>query len=340
MTRGILSSRRSDYTAEGLLGSLFGHLVFLGVLFLGGFRENNFDEAPVYSVSLEGGKTLGGISQVGDGKKSPVAPPKNVGGKSAKEQKEKEAIPTAFPTKAPVTESKPTVAPPTAAVKVTEPPKVKDDKNTVKTGSLTEKATPKPTPSKSTEPTPKATIQPKPSVSASPAPSVTQKAKPTPEEDSSTTPPPKKGSDETGKSKSNNQSTDPNDAYQKAMQRYLGESTAGRGQGFGAGKLGGNSMGGGEQRPPEFFRYRDLLMREVKQNWQWFDSQSSLVARVEMKIAPDGRILAENIVQSSGDRSFDLSVLRAVRKADPLPPPPANVYQYFGTVTIVFDPNE
>jgi colicin import membrane protein len=65
-----------------------------------------------------------------------------------------------------------------------------------------------------------------------------------------------------------------------------------------------------------------------------------LIAEVELQIAKDGTILSERIVKSSGNREYDSSVLRAVRKADPLPPPPAKVYEDFKVVRVIFDPRD
>jgi len=124
------------------------------------------------------------------------------------------------------------------------------------------------------------------------------------------------------------------------MQRYLGESTESTGKGFGAAKLGGNGMGGGVQRPPEFFTYRQILRDSVKRGWKWYNTQAALVTWVTFDIGPDGVISNVSVSEGSGNREFDESVLRAVYKASPLPPPPATVYNDFRSVRLSFDPRE
>lgn len=129
--------------------------------------------------------------------------------------------------------------------------------------------------------------------------------------------------------------------YQKALQRYLGESSDGGGKGFGAAKVGpGRGMGGGQQMPPEFFTYRQILRGKIRSGWRWFDVKSSLVTRVSFRISPQGEVSDVQVVASSGNREFDDSVLRAIAKANPLPPPPETVYEQFKFILMNFDPRE
>ncbi len=129
--------------------------------------------------------------------------------------------------------------------------------------------------------------------------------------------------------------------YQKALQRYLGESSDAGGKGFGAAKQGpGKGMGGGQQMPPEFFTYRQTLRSRIRSGWRWFDVTTSLVTRVSFRIDPRGEISEVRIVASSGNPEFDSSVLRAIAKANPLPPPPETVYEQFKFVLMNFDPRD
>lgn len=129
--------------------------------------------------------------------------------------------------------------------------------------------------------------------------------------------------------------------YQKALQRYLGESSDSGGKGFGAAKQGpGKGMGGGQQMPPEFFTYRQLLRSRIRSGWRWFDVATSLTTKVSFRIDPQGEISDVQIVSSSGNPEFDSSVLRAIAKANPLPPPPETVYEQFKYVLMNFDPRE
>lgn len=125
-----------------------------------------------------------------------------------------------------------------------------------------------------------------------------------------------------------------------AMQRYLGESTDAGGRGFGAARLGGSGMGGGSLLPPEALIYRDLLKNRIKAGWRWYDTQAALTTGVIFEISASGDISNVVVANSSGNREFDDSVLRAIYKASPVPPPPEKVYEYFKKVRMVFDPRE
>jgi colicin import membrane protein len=128
---------------------------------------------------------------------------------------------------------------------------------------------------------------------------------------------------------------------QAALQRYLGESSDGGGKGFGAAKIGGNAMGGGVVRPPEFFVYEKIVRQRIKEAWRWYDTNSTLITVIAFEIEPDGVIKNVRLVKTSGDSNYDESVMRAAMKASPLPAPPRTVYeQYFKSVRITFDPRE
>ncbi len=276
----VLKSESDSYYTLGLVSSLVAHALAAYVVLVSvaptplDFREQ------IFSVTIEGGKTLGGISQVPDeSKKAQSAVPRKVSEQSPE-------IPKALAEDKPKEELVP----------------VKDAEV-----SLSEaKPTPKPVPTKKATPIPaKATPVP---VKATPKPKVPTKAELDKE-------------------------------YQATMQKYLGESSNAGGKGFGAAKVGGTGMGGGALRPPEFFRYKDLLEAFVKGGWRWIDPQAKIKASVVFDIGPDGNVSSVRIDQSSGNREFDESVLRAVYKANPVPKPPPSVYeQYFKTVRMIFEP--
>jgi TonB family protein len=273
----------------GLYVSLAGHIVLACFLFFKIIPDfGDLPEPVVYSISIEGGKSIGGVSQVPkDNKPSPIAPVKNVAAQTKQETQPEKEVPKVEPKKEePVDDAEVSVA----------------DK----------KPTPKPTPPPKA-PTPKATPAPtKKDDKGTPA-KVTKKS----------------DGDELDKS------------YQAAMQRYLGESSDAGGKGFGAARIGGSGMGGGVVRPPEFFAYEKIVRSRIKEAWRWYDTNSSLITVIAFEIEPDGVIKNVRLVKSSGDSSYDESVMRAAMKASPLPPPPKSVYeQYFKSVRITFDPRE
>jgi TonB family protein len=260
----------------GLAVSAAIHLI-VGLLFIlevGGARPK-FGPEIVYSVTLEGGKTIGGVSQVASKEASTVAPPKNVS--------------------APEPETKPVSSADVVRIKE-ESVKEKPEKKAPAKIADAKK------PEAKTKPDVKKVV-----------------AKPKPAEPSR---------------------ADIDKDYQKAMQRYLGESTEAGGKGFGAAKLGGSGMGGGVLRPPEFFTYRQTLRDSIKRGWKWYDTRAALVTQVTFEIGVDGVISNVEVAGSSGNDEFDQSVLRAVYKASPLPPPPPTVYNDFRSVRLSFDPRE
>ncbi len=269
----------------GFLCSLLAHGLFLYFLiFFAHPRGTDFGAPIVYSITLEGGERLGGVSQVPkDDKKTALAPPKNVSEKKEEIEKPSEE-------------------------KKDEKPEVPDEKAEVSVSEKKEEVKKEP---------------------EKPKEKPTEKPKPTPKAEPKKTPKPKVAT-----------AADIDKEYQKAMQRYLGESTDAGGKGFGAGKLGGKSMGGGTVRPPEFFQYRDRLKAYIKRGWAWYDTSATLSTWVVFDIAEDGTLSNIEISQSSGNREFDDSVYRAVVKASPVPRPPENVYQWFEKVRIEFTPGE
>jgi colicin import membrane protein len=283
---------RSQYSFA-LATSLVGHGIMV-ILMLVSFKSaGNFSSGIVYSVTIEGGKQIGGISQLAQSdKKASLAPPKNVSDKSEELEQKKNPPDT----------KEPEVKAEDAEVSLAE--KRKEEERKKREAERTEQEKKK-----------------------------AQERKKKEEED-------KKKKAEDAKKKASAQPADVSKDYQKALQRYLGESTEAGGKGFGAAKLGGSGMGGGVLRPPEFFTYRQILRNRVKSGWKWFDTSSALMANVTFSIAEDGTLSNVRIAQSSGNREYDDSVLRAVYKASPVPPPPQSVYEFFRDVSMTFDPRE
>lgn len=284
MRRRKVKKKVDKFYRLGMGVSVVGHLFFfIAIAFANYIPSGAFKKPIVYSVTIESGKSLGGISQEPKNKNARLAPPKKVKEKKAEPKKEKVKVPQK------------------KVEKKKEPPK-KEEKKEVVVPKKEEK--PKPTP------TPKATPEPK-------------------------KPEPKK--EETKKELSE---TDIDKRLQEAVQRYTGESTDAGGTGFGAGRLGGEGMGGGVQQSPEFFQYKRLLETHIKSGWRWYDPNAQLQAQVEFSLSIDGEIGEVQLSSSSGIKEYDQSVLRAVKKANPAPAPPASVYEFFRNVRITFEPGD
>jgi colicin import membrane protein len=72
-----------------------------------------------------------------------------------------------------------------------------------------------------------------------------------------------------------------------------------------------------------FDEYYAQIMGEIKQQWIWTDTgKKDLEAIVSIKILRDGTTLIKRMEKSSGNDLFDKSAVKALTKANPLPPPP------------------
>lgn len=119
-------------------------------------------------------------------------------------------------------------------------------------------------------------------------------------------------------------------AAQQAKSTLPGESP-------GAAALGTGGSGGGVVKSPEFVRYQNIIKEQVKNSWTWVGRRNDLKVTVNASIQENGDITGLRLVGTSGDRSFDDSVLRALRKASPLPPPPAEFRREFSNVILPFN---
>ena len=121
-----------------------------------------------------------------------------------------------------------------------------------------------------------------------------------------------------------------------------GESySAGSGEGDGAAGLGVGGRGGpGIVKGMDFVIYQNRMLATIKENWAWVGQRSNLRVVVQFGIKENGEIVGLKIVQPSGDPSYDESVLRALKKSNPLPAPPENYRKDFADVEISFRPRD
>jgi len=116
--------------------------------------------------------------------------------------------------------------------------------------------------------------------------------------------------------------------------------SAGPGEGEGAAALGPGGRGGGVVKGIEFIAYQNRMLSSIKDNWAWVRQRSNLKVVVHFSIRDNGEITGLKIIQSSGDPSYDESVLRAVKKSSPLPPPPESARRDFADVELTFRPKD
>jgi colicin import membrane protein len=131
----------------------------------------------------------------------------------------------------------------------------------------------------------------------------------------------------------------------ESTQKTVGNSKAGEvlsvgpAEGDGAAGFGQGGRGGGTAvRGAEFFMYQGKIVNTIKENWAWPGQKGSLKALVRFSIKDNGEITGLKIAEPSGDASFDESILRALRKSSPLPPPPESYRKDFAQVEMNFQP--
>ena len=111
-------------------------------------------------------------------------------------------------------------------------------------------------------------------------------------------------------------------------------------EGSGAASLGEGGQGGGVLKGVEFLIYRNRMLQAIKDRWAWVGRRTDLEVTVRFGVRENGEIIALRITEPSGDGSYDDSVLRAVRKASPLGPPPENYRKDFMDVELTFRPKD
>lgn len=117
-------------------------------------------------------------------------------------------------------------------------------------------------------------------------------------------------------------------------------ASSGPGEGEGAAALGPGGKGGGIVKGVEFLIYRNRMLQLIRDRWTWGGKRSDLEVTVRFGIVENGEIVGLKIVRVSGDPSYDDSVIRAVKKASPLPAPPDNYRKDFMDVELTFRPKD
>jgi len=126
---------------------------------------------------------------------------------------------------------------------------------------------------------------------------------------------------------------------QQRQQKAAATSTV-SGDTPGAAAPGVGGTGGGIVEDVEFIAYRNEISERIKSSWTWAGRKADLHVLVHMSIRENGEISGLKITRSSGDASFDESVIRALKRANPLPPPPEKFRQQFSDVNVPFSLKE
>ena len=117
--------------------------------------------------------------------------------------------------------------------------------------------------------------------------------------------------------------------------------SAGAGEADGAVALGVGGRGGpGVLKGMDFVIYQNRMLSTIKDNWAWVGQRTNLRVVVQFGIKDNGEITGLKVVQPSGDATYDESVLRAVKKSNPLPAPPNAYRKDFAEVELTFRPRD
>lgn len=112
---------------------------------------------------------------------------------------------------------------------------------------------------------------------------------------------------------------------------------AGTGGGGGGGGVGGTGYGLTPEQA-RFGRYYMTVFNKIQSAWvlpSYYEHEKTM-AIVEITIRADGRIVSTRFEKKSGNAEFDRSVMRAIKKANPLPPLPAGINEPLLTLGIRF----
>ena len=127
-----------------------------------------------------------------------------------------------------------------------------------------------------------------------------------------------------------------------AQKASKGEAlSTGTGEGVGGSALGAGGRGGpGIVKGMDYVIYQNRMLSTIKNNWVWVGPRSKIKVVVQFNIKDNGEIVGLKIAQSSGNSSYDDSVLRAVRKSSPLPALTENIRNGFSEVELAFRPED
>jgi colicin import membrane protein len=90
--------------------------------------------------------------------------------------------------------------------------------------------------------------------------------------------------------------------------------------------------------------YVGKIRAKIRQKTVWSDSARSadIKAKFDVTLLPNGDVLSVSLAKSSGNVAYDDAVERAIRKAQPLPLPPAeqNLFNKFRELHLTFSSAE
>jgi TolA protein len=327
-------------------------------------------ELTSYTVDLIAPDKVGGTNVVAGGKGKVAAPPLTVAQPApvvvAPPAEAARPEPAKVEVKAPEPKPEPPHAPPQQVASKPEPPpppppqpkvevkpqpakppepkpqEAKPKENEAVIQDKAKKPAAKPSPASQPQPSPPsaAKAQPKPEAPKAPSP---KSAAAQSQAASTQTSPQGKAAADTKQAAAARQIDDRIAAAVKRVEQQAGVHGGGLGTKAGAEPGGPVAVGpgqgvGGAVLGVEYLMYLNQLQARLKENWAWAGSDRHLEAVVHFSILDTGEVVDVHVTKSSGDASYDVSVERAVRAVNPLPPPPETYRKQFGDVEFTFTP--
>jgi colicin import membrane protein len=112
------------------------------------------------------------------------------------------------------------------------------------------------------------------------------------------------------------------------------------GEGQGAVGPGVGGRGGGVFRGLEYAQYRNGMVQRIQTAWAWVGRRTDLTVTVQWTVQDSGEITGVKLIRSSGDASYDESVIRALKKVNPLPPLPEGFREQLRDWELDFTPKD
>ena len=132
------------------------------------------------------------------------------------------------------------------------------------------------------------------------------------------------------------------ESEQKKQQKAAATAatTTGAAEKPGAAAAGAGGSGGGIVKGIEYIRYRNKMLERIQSSWTWVGKRTDLQVTVQFSIQENGGITGLKLSRGSGDLSYDDSVIRALKKANPLPPLPENSREELRDWELIFTPKD
>ncbi len=87
----------------------------------------------------------------------------------------------------------------------------------------------------------------------------------------------------------------------------------------------GSPKGGVSAQDPAYVQYQATVRSKIIREWIQSGGgpqETAFRCRVKVRVDAAGNVIAKTVIRKSGNESFDLSALRAIERASPLPTPP------------------